>query len=81
MILLKSRKSQNYTVSTAELPKMPFLKSRRILLTSFGSECSWGLLGYILARGIDVWRRGASMHDCGNGNVKLPQCATSSLTR
>ena len=46
----------------------------------FRSECSWGLLGYILARGIDVWRRGASIHDCGNGNVELPQRATSSLT-
>ena len=47
----------------------------------FRSECSWGLLGYILARGMDVWRRGASIREYGNGNVELPQRATSSLTR
>ena len=45
------------------------------------SACFWGLLGYILARGMDVWRRGASIRDYGNGNVELPQRATSSLTR
>ena len=54
---------------------------RRICSVYFGSECSWGLLGYILARGMDVWRRGASIRDYGNGNVELPQRATSSLTR
>ena len=47
----------------------------------FGSECSGGILGYILARGIDVWRCGASIRECGNGNVELPLRATSSLTR
>ena len=47
----------------------------------FRSECSWGLLGYILARGMDEWRRGASIRDYRNGNVELPQRATSSLTR
>ena len=27
----------------------------------FGSGCSEGVLGYILARGMDLWRRGASI--------------------
>ena len=54
------------------------ISTLRFVNKYFGSECSWGLLGYILARGIDVWRRGASIHDCGNGNVELPQRATSS---
>ena len=57
------------------------ISTLRFLTKYFGSECSWGLLGYILARGMDVWRRGASIRDYGNGNVELPQRATSSLTR
>ena len=57
------------------------ISTLRFVNKYFGSECSCCLLGYILARGIHVWRRGASMHDCGNRNVELPQRATSSLTR
>ena len=40
-----------------------------------------GLLRYMLARGMDLWRRGASIREYGNGNVELPLRATSSLTR
>ena len=40
-----------------------------------------GLLRYMLARGMDLWRRGASIREYGNENVELPLRATSSLTR
>ena len=46
-----------------------------------GSECSWALLGYISARGMNALRRDASIREYGNGNVELPLRATSSLTR
>ena len=32
-----------------------------------GSECSWALLGYILARGMNALRRDASIREYGNG--------------
>ena len=31
-----------------------------------------GLLRYMLARGMDLWRRGASIREYGNENVELP---------
>ena len=36
-------------------------RSEFVFVWLFGSECSEGILGYILARGMDLWRRGASI--------------------
>ena len=55
-------------------------RSEFVFVWLFGSECSEGILEYILARGMDLWRRGVNtLH--GNGNMELPLRATSSLTR
>ena len=40
-----------------------------------------GSVDYILTRGMDAWRNAASMCEYGNGNVELPQRATSDLPR